>query len=71
MFFGAKLYIFCRLQGDAVFWYNLKRNGDGDTNTLHAACPVLVGQKWGNEFLHDRRLYSLHTTLDRRSMTVK
>ncbi|KAL5282876.1 hypothetical protein ACFFRR_005737 [Megaselia abdita] len=35
-------------KGSAVFWYNLKTNGDGDTRTLHAACPVLYGSKWGN-----------------------
>lgn len=34
-------------KGSAVFWYNLKTNGDGDTRTLHAACPVLHGSKWG------------------------
>ncbi|CAJ0570910.1 unnamed protein product, partial [Mesorhabditis spiculigera] len=31
---------------DALFWYNLKRNGDGDLRTRHAACPVLLGVKW-------------------------
>lgn len=34
-------------KGSAVFWYNLKENGDGDTRTIHAACPVLYGSKWG------------------------
>lgn len=34
-------------QGDAVFWYNLKRSGKGDYETEHAACPVLCGNKWG------------------------
>ena len=38
---------FTPLQGDAVFWYNLKKSGDGDDSTRHAACPVLVGNKWG------------------------
>uniref|UniRef100_T1H3X7 Prolyl 4-hydroxylase alpha subunit domain-containing protein n=1 Tax=Megaselia scalaris TaxID=36166 RepID=T1H3X7_MEGSC len=33
-------------KGSAVFWYNLKENGDGDTRTIHAACPVLYGSKW-------------------------
>ena len=37
----------CVLQGDAVFWYNLKRSGQGDYDTEHAACPVLCGNKWG------------------------
>lgn len=34
-------------QGDAVFWYNLRRSGAGDSSTRHAACPVIVGSKWG------------------------
>lgn len=34
-------------QGDAAFWWNLKRSGDGDDSTRHAGCPVLVGSKWG------------------------
>lgn len=34
-------------QGSAVFWYNLHPNGDGDYRTRHAACPVLLGNKWG------------------------
>lgn len=33
--------------GDAVFWYNLLPDGSGDINTLHGACPVLQGSKWG------------------------
>ena len=33
-------------KGGAVFWYNLRRDGSGDMDTLHAACPVLVGVKW-------------------------
>lgn len=34
-------------KGAAIIWYNLKHDGEGDTRTLHAACPVLVGSKWG------------------------
>ena len=46
-------------KGDAVFWYNLHRNGSGIVRTWHASCPVLSGSKWvankwirmaGNEF---------------------
>ncbi|XP_064549511.1 prolyl 4-hydroxylase subunit alpha-1-like isoform X2 [Drosophila montana] len=33
-------------RGTALFWYNLHRNGTGDTRTLHGGCPVLVGSKW-------------------------
>ena len=34
-------------KGSAAFWWNLKRNGNGDPMTLHGACPVLLGFKWG------------------------
>lgn len=34
-------------KGTAVFWYNLFSNGEGNSNTRHAACPVLAGSKWG------------------------
>ncbi|EDO27272.1 predicted protein, partial [Nematostella vectensis] len=41
-------------KGDAAFWYNLKRSGDGDSSTRHAACPVLVGSKWvANKWIHE------------------
>uniref|UniRef100_A0A1I8BYR7 Fe2OG dioxygenase domain-containing protein n=1 Tax=Meloidogyne hapla TaxID=6305 RepID=A0A1I8BYR7_MELHA len=40
---------------DALFWYNLLRNGDGDLRTMHAACPVLFGDKWvSNCWIHER-----------------
>lgn len=35
-------------KGAAAYWYNLFPNGEGDSLTRHAACPVLVGTKWGN-----------------------
>ena len=38
---------FVFVQGDAAFWWNLKKSGDGDLRTRHAGCPVLVGSKWG------------------------
>ncbi|XP_067841484.1 prolyl 4-hydroxylase subunit alpha-3 isoform X2 [Heptranchias perlo] len=30
----------------ALFWWNLHKNGRGNADTLHAGCPVLVGDKW-------------------------
>ncbi|XP_077586261.1 prolyl 4-hydroxylase subunit alpha-1b isoform X1 [Stigmatopora nigra] len=43
------------LKGTAVFWYNLFPNGEGDYSTRHAACPVLVGNKWvSNKWIHER-----------------
>ncbi|MFT7807291.1 prolyl 4-hydroxylase subunit alpha-1-like [Arapaima gigas] len=58
----SNLYIFmseclCSLhcQGTAVFWYNLFASGEGDYSTRHAACPVLVGNKWvSNKWIHER-----------------
>ncbi|XP_070685651.1 prolyl 4-hydroxylase subunit alpha-3 [Pempheris klunzingeri] len=38
----------------AIFWWNLHRNGQGDVDTLHAGCPVLVGDKWvANKWIHE------------------
>ncbi|NWX47374.1 P4HA3 hydroxylase, partial [Steatornis caripensis] len=38
----------------ALFWWNLRRNGDGDEDTLHAGCPVLAGDKWvANKWIHE------------------
>uniref|UniRef100_A0A8C5L868 Prolyl 4-hydroxylase subunit alpha-3 n=1 Tax=Jaculus jaculus TaxID=51337 RepID=A0A8C5L868_JACJA len=38
----------------ALFWWNLRRNGEGDGDTLHAGCPVLVGDKWvANKWIHE------------------
>ncbi|XP_060902906.1 prolyl 4-hydroxylase subunit alpha-3 isoform X2 [Labrus mixtus] len=38
----------------AVFWWNLHRNGQGDEDTLHAGCPVLIGDKWvANKWIHE------------------
>ncbi len=33
--------------GTAVFWYNLMKSGAPDRDTLHGACPILYGTKWG------------------------
>nr|AQZ26744.1 prolyl 4-hydroxylase subunit alpha-1 [Aurelia sp. 1 GW-2014] len=41
-------------KGDGVFWFNLKKSGDGDYSTRHAACPVLAGTKWvSNIWIHE------------------
>ncbi|XP_028275241.1 prolyl 4-hydroxylase subunit alpha-3 [Parambassis ranga] len=38
----------------AIFWWNLHRNGQGDVETLHAGCPVLIGDKWvANKWIHE------------------
>uniref|UniRef100_A0A8C2XI62 Prolyl 4-hydroxylase subunit alpha-1 n=1 Tax=Cyclopterus lumpus TaxID=8103 RepID=A0A8C2XI62_CYCLU len=42
-------------KGTAVFWFNLFPSGEGDYRTRHAACPVLVGNKWvSNKWIHER-----------------
>ncbi|XP_064394086.1 prolyl 4-hydroxylase subunit alpha-2-like [Halichondria panicea] len=42
-------------KGDAAFWWNLKKSGEGDVRTRHAGCPVLVGSKWVcNKWIHER-----------------
>ncbi|XP_034164930.1 prolyl 4-hydroxylase subunit alpha-1a isoform X3 [Pangasianodon hypophthalmus] len=56
------------IKGTAVFWYNLFPSGEGDYSTRHAACPVLMGNKWvSNKWIHERgqefrRPCSLHKT---------
>ena len=39
------------IAGSAIFWYNLLETGEPDRLTLHGACPVLYGTKWGKNFL--------------------
>ncbi|KAJ8408774.1 hypothetical protein AAFF_G00245920 [Aldrovandia affinis] len=42
-------------KGSAVFWYNLLQNGEEDDRTLHAACPVMAGNKWvSNKWIRAR-----------------
>ncbi|XP_076341985.1 prolyl 4-hydroxylase subunit alpha-1-like isoform X12 [Tachypleus tridentatus] len=48
---GATTFTYARTvvwpkKGSAAFWWNLKRNGEGDEMTRHRACPVLHGSKW-------------------------
>jgi len=42
------MYVLClNKQNAAIFWYNYKRSGSMDPLFLHAACPVVIGEKWG------------------------
>ncbi|KAI7800455.1 prolyl 4-hydroxylase subunit alpha-3 [Triplophysa rosa] len=42
------------VENAALFWWNLHRNGRGDGDTLHAGCPVIVGDKWvANKWVHE------------------
>ena len=48
-----------------MFWYNLDKNGRPDSKTRHAACPVIVGSKWGKypkDTIHEG-LYQLSRVL--------
>lgn len=45
------IYVVIISQRAAIFWWNLHRNGQGDEDTLHAGCPVLIGDKWGKSLL--------------------
>ncbi|XP_008279189.1 prolyl 4-hydroxylase subunit alpha-3 [Stegastes partitus] len=45
----------------AIFWWNLHRNGEGNIDTLHAGCPVLIGDKWvANKWIHEFGQEFLH-----------
>uniref|UniRef100_A0A3B3ZK04 Prolyl 4-hydroxylase subunit alpha-3 n=1 Tax=Periophthalmus magnuspinnatus TaxID=409849 RepID=A0A3B3ZK04_9GOBI len=54
---GSTAFIYANfslpVQKAAIFWWNLHRNGEGDVDTLHAGCPVLVGDKWANKWIHE------------------
>ncbi|XP_073779538.1 prolyl 4-hydroxylase subunit alpha-3 isoform X18 [Danio rerio] len=42
------------VQNAALFWWNLHKNGQGNVDTLHAGCPVIVGNKWvANKWVHE------------------
>ncbi|KAM4046394.1 prolyl 4-hydroxylase subunit alpha-3 [Anomaloglossus baeobatrachus] len=42
------------IKNAAIFWWNLHRSGDGNEDTLHAGCPVLLGSKWvANKWIHE------------------
>lgn len=41
--------------GSAIFWYNLRPDGDGDEYMRHGACPVLAGNKYiATKWIHER-----------------
>lgn len=45
--------------GAAAFWYNLYKNGEGIIDTVHGACPVLMGEKWvANFWIRQRGQFS-------------
>ncbi|XP_030243205.1 probable prolyl 4-hydroxylase 7 [Drosophila navojoa] len=36
-------------KGKLILWYNMNSNLDFEINSLHGACPVLIGRKIGND----------------------
>uniref|UniRef100_A0A3P8UCA2 Prolyl 4-hydroxylase subunit alpha-3 n=1 Tax=Amphiprion percula TaxID=161767 RepID=A0A3P8UCA2_AMPPE len=54
---GSTAFIYANfsvpVQKAAIFWWNLHRNGEGNIDTLHAGCPVLIGDKWANKWIHE------------------
>ncbi|XP_058041768.1 prolyl 4-hydroxylase subunit alpha-3 isoform X2 [Ahaetulla prasina] len=56
---GSTAFIYANLsvpviKNAALFWWNLRKNGEGDEATLHAGCPVLAGDKWvANKWFHE------------------
>lgn len=42
--------------GDAIVFWNLKRDGEVDPDTYHSALPPTKGEKWvGVKWIHERR----------------
>ena len=39
-------------KGSGIWWFNVKSDSVPDTETKHAACPVLLGQKWSEFFFY-------------------
>lgn len=37
-------------RGTVIFWYSLRPNGNTDQNGVHAACPVVTGEKWSANY---------------------
>jgi prolyl 4-hydroxylase len=56
---GATVFPYLKIRvparkGTAAFWYNLRNSGDDDYLTRHAACPVLLGNKWvANKWIYE------------------
>ncbi|ELU05926.1 hypothetical protein CAPTEDRAFT_153364 [Capitella teleta] len=43
------------VKNGAAFWYNARPNGEHDKRTLHAGCPVVLGEKWvANKWIRER-----------------
>lgn len=49
-----------RAQGGAVLFYNLLPDGNADVKSLHAALPVVKGEKWlANFWVWDAKRFAL------------
>ena len=58
------LIVLSLFQGDLVFWYNLMKSGKSDESTKHAACPVVLGSKWGKRFANISHFAKIHCLLN-------
>jgi len=54
-------------KNSAAFWFNLQRNGEGIEDTVHGACPVLMGAKWvANHWIRENgQIFKRKCTLNR------
>jgi hypothetical protein len=46
LYFLSFSFLIFAYQGSAVLFYNLLEDGNSDIHTLHAALPVVEGEKW-------------------------
>ena len=49
-------------KGSSIWWFNTKSDSVPDPETKHAACPVLLGQKW-SKFVFRYSLCQMTTTV--------
>ena len=59
-------------QGTAALFYSIKPDGQIDKASLHGACPVIKGTKWGaNIWIWNRQRFGEIRTGDPRKLSVK
>ena len=47
------------VKGSAILWFNTFSDGTSDQDTQHGACPVVMGQKWGESVLGSFHILAL------------
>jgi len=59
-------------QGTAALFYSITPDGRTDPKSLHGACPVIDGTKWGaNIWIWNRQRFGLLRTGEKRTLNVK